>query len=253
MHAFQICGYSKSGKTTLARELIRRLTEKSFSVASLKDIHFKEFQMDTEGKNTFIHAEAGASPVVARGLKETDFLYSRQLDMLEIVSNLSADYLVVEGYDSFPLPKIVCARTKEEADEFIDKRTFAVAGVLSNSVSEYKGFHIFNPLDPEDIEKVLKLIKEKIFKMLPYVDDSCCGRCGLTCTTMVDAIIQGEKKRSDCKLDNTPVQLKIDGKNIPMVPFVQKILRNVVESVASQLKGWKKGKRIEVVIEDSRM
>jgi len=42
------------------------------------------------------------------------------------------------------------------------------------------------------------------------------------------------------------VELYVDGAAVPMVPFVQKILKNAVLGVARELRGFRAGKRIEV-------
>jgi len=249
MFAFQVCGYSKSGKTTVVKNLISLLHETGNKVASIKDIHYEDFQMDSEGKNTFIHAQSGANPVVARGLHETDFLYNYQMDFLQIVSKISADWLVVEGYNSFPLPKIVCGKNDKEVDEFIDGRTFAIAGVLANDKKEYQGKRVFNPLEKGDMAALLTKVRGMVFPLLPYVNDECCGLCGLTCSQMVEAIIRGEKRYEDCVIRKKTIHLRINGKDLPLVSFVQNILRNTVHGVASELKGYEKGKKIEIVID----
>jgi len=250
MYAFQVCGYSKSGKTTLIKELIGRLSKEGFQVASIKDIHHKGFQMDKEGTDTTLHNRAGADPVVARGLKETDYLYNHKMDFLEIMAKLSSDWLVVEGYNEFPLPKIVCGKTESDMDDFLDNRTFAIAGVYSKTRTTYRGFRVFNPLDPVDMNDLMTLIKAKVFRCLPYVDDSFCGLCGLTCSRMVEAIVQGEKAYSDCKTRNTSVHLKIGGEDIPLKGFVQNILRNTLTGMVSELRGWVRGRRIEIVLDE---
>ena len=231
MRCFQICGYTSSGKTTVTTNIIRRLRSKKVQVASLKDICHESFKIDTEGKNTDLHRKAGADPVIARGLTETDFLYGTQMNLPEIARSISADWFVVEGYNSFPLPKIICGKTVEELDEFYDERTFAISGVISNELKEYRGQRIYNPLDQQDMDDLMEKIESTVFSLLPYVDDDCCRRCGLTCSRMVDAIVKGEKNRSDCQLDSAPVTLKVNGNEIPMVPFVQNILKNVVVTV----------------------
>lgn len=250
MYAFQVCGYSKSGKTTLIQELIGRLSNEGLRVASIKDIHHKGFQMDKEGTDTAIHKRAGADPVVARGLKETDYLYNHKMDLLEIVVKLSSDWLIVEGFSDFPLPKIVCGMTESDVNHFLDNRTIAISGVYSKKKSAYRGFPVFNPLDPGDMNELIILVKKKVFPHLPYVDDSSCGQCGLTCSTMVEAIIQGEKKVSDCKVKNTSVHLKIGGKDIPLKGFLQNILQNTLTGMISELKGWEKGQRIEILVDE---
>ena len=47
MYTFQICGYSKSGKTTLIKKLIKQFSDEGFKVASIKDIHFEDFRIET--------------------------------------------------------------------------------------------------------------------------------------------------------------------------------------------------------------
>ena len=249
MNAFQVCGYSKCGKTTLIKELISRFHVGGERVASIKDIHFEDFRMDEPGKNTYVHMEAGANPVVARGMKETDFLYSHRMEFQDIVPRIAADWLMVEGLASFPLPKIVCGKTEKDVDEFLDRRTFAVSGIFAGGRTEYKSLPVFDVNDPEQMLKLVKLIKQKVFPLLPYVGDDCCKLCGLTCGEMVEAIIQGEKTYSDCKIGSDSIRLKIGGRDVAMVPFVQNLLKSNVLAVISELHGWQPGQPVEVFID----
>jgi len=124
MYAVQVAGYHKSGKTTTVKELIKRLKISGHSVASLKDIHFDGFQMDRPNSNTYVHKMGGADPVVASSKNETDFLYYHHMEFLDIVRKISADWLVVEGFKDFPLPKIVCASTVDDLHDFVDQLMF---------------------------------------------------------------------------------------------------------------------------------
>jgi molybdopterin-guanine dinucleotide biosynthesis protein B len=249
MYAVQVCGYHQSGKTTIVKELIKRLKIAGHSVASIKDIHLKGFEIDPPNSNTYIHKLAGADPVIARGETETDFLYYHKMDFLEIARSISADWLVVEGFQNFPLPKIVCAKTEAEVNELLDRRTYAISGIFGNSQKEYRGLPVFNSLAPEQANQLCELTVEKVFPMLPYVDDECCRQCGLTCSKLVEAIIQGEKNYDDCLINRTKVHLSIGERKIPMVPFVQQILKNNMLAVVGELEGWEKDRRIEIVIE----
>ncbi len=250
MYAVQVCGYHNSGKTTTVKELIKRLKKAGLSVASIKDIHLEGFQMDKPNSNTYIHKLAGADLVIARGEKETDFLYYRHMDLSEIITKISADWLVVEGFREFPLPKIVCGKTEAEVDELLDGRTFAISGIISNTKSEYKNFLVFNPLDEQGADQLWELTMAKVFPILPYVDDDCCKLCGLTCSKLVEAIIRGEKTYSDCLINRTKVHLTIGDRKISIVPFVQQILKNNVLAIVGELEGWEMEQRIEVVIEN---
>ncbi len=249
MYALHIVGYHKSGKTTTVRELVKRLKRARYTVATIKDIHREDFELDTPNSNTYIHKQAGADLVVARGENETDFLYYRHMEFLEIAAKISADWLVVEGFKQFPLPKIVCGKTEAELDELIDRRTFAIAGVISNARTEYRDLPVFNVLDARQADELCNLVQSKVFPLLPYIDDECCRRCGSTCAGLVEAIIQGEKTYKDCGLQQSLVRLKIGQRDIPMVPFVQRILKNNILAIASELDGFERDQRIEIIID----
>ena len=72
MKIFSVCGISKSGKTTTIELLIKELIRRGYTVGSFKDIHFEQFAIDNEGTNTYRHKQAGARPVTARGISETE-------------------------------------------------------------------------------------------------------------------------------------------------------------------------------------
>ncbi len=249
MYAVQVCGYHHSGKTTVVTELIKRLKTAGKTVASIKDIHLEGFGLDTPNKNSFLHKTAGANPVIIHATTETDFLYDYPMDLLEIVQKISADWLVIEGFSQFPLPKIICGKTESDLDAFFDRRTIAVSGVISNQKKEYRGLPVFNAQIPEQMSQLFEATVAKVFPLLPYVDEKCCGRCGLTCAQMVEAIIQGEKQYQDCLIHQTQVLLKIGQTDIPIVPFVQKILRNTVLALVSELNGWQPGKKIQITLD----
>ncbi|MDZ7341447.1 MAG: molybdopterin-guanine dinucleotide biosynthesis protein B [candidate division KSB1 bacterium] len=249
MKVFQVCGFHQTGKTTTVSALIQRFKASGNMVASLKDIHFEGFQLEQPNKNTYVHRQAGADLVVARGKQETDFMYSRQFSLPEIASLITADWLVVEGMNHFPLPKIVCGKTEAEVDRFLDRRTFAIAGIIGERLTDYRGLRVFNPLNAESANELWALATRVVFPMLPYVEDDCCRLCGLTCRELVEAIVQGEKSYHDCTINETNVHLKIGGIQIPIVPFVQRVLKNNVLAVVNELKGWQAGKPIEVLID----
>jgi len=60
-----VVGSSNSGKTTAVEALIKGLTKRGYTVASAKHIPDPEFTIDTEGKDTWRYAKAGASSVLS--------------------------------------------------------------------------------------------------------------------------------------------------------------------------------------------
>ena len=92
MKVISICGISDSGKTTTAEHIIKELRRRGYSVGSVKEIHYDQFKMDTEGSNTDRHRRAGSQLVTARGKYETDILFQEKLPIRDILSFYDFDY-----------------------------------------------------------------------------------------------------------------------------------------------------------------
>ncbi len=248
MKVLSVFGISGTGKTTTIENIIRELKKRRYSVGSVKEIHFEEFAIDLEGSNTDRHRKAGAELVTARGFYETDILYPSKLSVDQILRHYHHDYVVLEGVTDRPCPRIVTARTTEEIDQrIVDDYVFAISGQISNALSEYKGIPVINALT--DIGKLVDLIEEKVYDILPDFPAQCCTACGYSCQELGIKILNGEAKREDCILSNGLVKLYLDGDEIEMVPFVQSILGNAVLGVVKELDGYKPGMQIKVRIE----
>ncbi|MBL7095727.1 molybdopterin-guanine dinucleotide biosynthesis protein B [candidate division KSB1 bacterium] len=248
MKVVQVVGYHNTGKTTVVKELVKRLKMGNSKVATIKHIHEKNFELDKQNSNSYVHKKAGADLTIISAGSETDFLYNKPMELLEIACKISADWLIVEGFNQFPLPNIVCGKTEQEVDDFFNKRTLFVSGIISKTKQSYRNLPVLNSMVPDQADQISKLVLKKVFPMLPYVEDKCCNLCGLTCSKMVEAIVQGDKKYEDCLIRQTNVHLKIGGREIQIVPFVQQILENNILALVQELDGWEKGKTIEVKI-----
>jgi molybdopterin-guanine dinucleotide biosynthesis adapter protein len=62
MHRIHIVGRKNSGKTTLVCELIQEFVRRGLRVASIKHTHHQH-ELDTPGKDSWQHREAGAAAV----------------------------------------------------------------------------------------------------------------------------------------------------------------------------------------------
>lgn len=246
MKGFSVIGISSTGKTTTIENIIKELVKRNYTVGTIKEIHFRDFKIDAKGTNTSRHKEAGSNLVTARGHYETDVMYQHKLSINEILNFYDHDYVVMEGVRDTSAPKIVTAYNIEGIEDRIDETTFAISGQISNSMTEYKGIPIINSIT--DVERLVDLIEDKVFELLPDMKDECCQKCGHTCKELSSLILKGKAERSNCRLDNQEVILKINGKEIKMVPFVQKILQNSVEAVAKELDGYSDNGDIEICI-----
>lgn len=246
MKVFSVAGYTKSGKTTTIEQVILELKRRNYSVGSIKDIHFEAFQMDQEGTNTDRHRKAGSELVTARGLNETDVLFQRKLDLYEIARFYAVDYLVVEGIRDSNVPMILTADCEADLEERWNDHVFAVSGKIADKLETYRGLPAISTMD--EPKRLVDLIEEKVFDLLPDFPYECCHACGGTCRELCVSILKGEKQRRDCVLEQSPVRLTVNGNPIPMVPFVQNILKNAVMGVVQELEGFEKEPQVTVEI-----
>ncbi|HHX24904.1 MAG: molybdopterin-guanine dinucleotide biosynthesis protein B [Tepidanaerobacteraceae bacterium] len=246
MKVFSVVGVTKSGKTTTIEQIIKEFIRRGYSVGSVKEIHFEQFAIDKSGTNTDRHRKAGSQPVTARGLNETDILFSKQLSVDEILKFYNHDFVVLEGVTDFNVPKIVCAHNKQEIDERLVPTVFALSGIIAEKLNQYKGLPVFNALN--SIKELVDYIEDKVPHVLPNVPKECCGKCGTSCEEMLIDIINGKRKRSECVIDKGDVKLFIGDEEIKMVPFVKDVLAGTVKGFLSNLKGYEKDKEITIKI-----
>jgi molybdopterin-guanine dinucleotide biosynthesis adapter protein len=241
MKVLSIAGFSQSGKTTLTVNLIKELRKRGYSVSSIKDIHFDDFTMETPGSNTWKHWEASEDTVFAHSHSETYQIWHRSLSLKEMLSHLDTEWVIVEGMKDAPLPRIICAESEGDLTKLIDGTVIAVSGKIAESEKEYKALSILH--SERDIRKIADIAEQKVFDVLPLSDPECCTLCGMNCSEMVSAILKGDKKRDDCQTDrNQGIKVFQDGQEIVMVPFVQKVLKSIIDGFLSNLRGYKKGK-----------
>jgi molybdopterin-guanine dinucleotide biosynthesis protein B len=247
MKVFSVAGYSKSGKTATVTSLISELKARGYSVAAIKDIHFEDFTMEREGSDSWQFQQRGAETVFARGLKETYLIRPERITLSAMLDLLQADWVIVEGMKNEPLPKIVCAENEKQLAELVDDNVFAISGKISVKLPEYRKLPVINSLSNPG--ELADLVEQRVFRVLPLAKDECCSKCGLNCYRMVGEILAGRKQREDCRTDhNQIISLKIAGKQIQLVPFVQEILRDLIIAFVKNLRGYKKGK-IEITLE----
>lgn len=105
-----ICGWKKSGKTTLTVRLIEEFTRRGHHVVSIKHAHH-EFQVDDGPTDSARHRTAGSREICIVGGKRWAIIH--QLDnepepnLEEVIAWMSpADIIIVEGYKSAAIPKI---------------------------------------------------------------------------------------------------------------------------------------------------
>ncbi len=243
MRAVAFVGFKKSGKTTAVEAVSRVLKERGYRVAIAKSMHA---DFDREGSDTWRFSRI-ADTVVVRA-HDTDALLFKAKDINALFSMVSADFLLLEGFKSIKhVPKVICARKEEDVRELNDGLAMAVSGVIAGErVEEIDGLPVIDAT--KEPEKLADLVERRAF-MLPNID---CGMCGFKCAEMAEMIVSGEKTLKDCVvLSSKPkVTVKIDGQVLPMKDWVQELVEKTIRGMLSSMKGYREGKRIEIVIRE---
>lgn len=141
-----IVGRSHSGKTTLIVRLVKELKLRGYKVATIKHSHHS-FELDTEGKDSWWHTQAGADAVVVVSRTMTGIIRwtDRESPLSEIINRYlkDMDIIVIEGYKTEAIPKIEVFRT-EVSTELVckdDKNLIAVIGDKNPEI-DIPFFHI---------------------------------------------------------------------------------------------------------------
>lgn len=128
-----IVGRSNSGKTTLIIKIVKELKSRGYKVATIKHSHHNP-DLDTKGKDTWWHTQAGADVVIIASQKMTGILRRtpKEPSLIEIVNTYlqDMDIVVIEGYKTEAIPKIEVFRT-EISTELVckgDKNLLAIVG-----------------------------------------------------------------------------------------------------------------------------
>lgn len=246
MRAISVNGTSNSGKTTVSMAIIQGLRHRGYRVGSVKEIHHKNFTIDPDANaDTRLHKAAGSQLVTARALRETDILHQYKLPIEEILRCYDHDFVILEGVDDCNVPRIITAHNEGEIAERVDCRAIAVSGVFANANSgKILGMPIFNVR--KDAEALVDFVEKRAFEPLPSFDADCCSQCGYSCREMAGMIAWQKASRDDCVLCAQGTELIIDGEPVPMVPFVQNILKNAVLGIAKELRGFKDNGTFEI-------
>jgi len=225
-----VVGGSNSGKTTAVEAIIKGLTKKGYNVASAKHIPEPKFTIDTEGKDTWSHAKAGASTVLSVAPNELTTIKkvdTKKYTLDQIVAEFpdEVDVIILEGFKSLveqdmTIPKIVATKTVTETSEALER---------------YKNILAFIGHIPE----------QKVETEIPFVDALKEPEKLVDLVHNNVAVLVERKRKREEK-----IIIQVDEKILPLGDFVQDIVRNSVLAMVASLKGVKiKGEeKVSIVI-----
>jgi len=236
--ALSVTGFHGVGKTRVVVAIVRELTRRGYRVGTVKHIPEKDFTIDQRDKDTWAHAHAGAKLVVALAPNEFAKIEKRSARLEEVLAGLHGlDFVVVEGFKGFSgLAKVVVAKDESEFGRLADEFTIACVGLKGLSVPTFS----FG-----QAKKLADVVEQKAYPPMLGLD---CKQCGLeSCDKFAAAVVSGEKRWNACVAAHGKVTVLVDGRQIPLNAFAQKILSGMVQGMISSLKG-AKGEQIEVKV-----
>ncbi|NWF94470.1 MAG: molybdopterin-guanine dinucleotide biosynthesis protein B [Syntrophaceae bacterium] len=209
-----IVGKSDSGKTTLIEKLVPELSRRGYRVATVKhDIH--GFEVDREGKDSWRHKQAGAHTVVIASPNKVALIrdVERDLTLDEIREKLiqDVDLILSEGYKKDVQPKIEIFR-KGKHEELLCTKEDNLVAIVSDKEFDVGVSCFF--LD--DVKGVADFIEKKFLRLK--------AEEGIT--------------------------LKVNGRNVPLKPFIRDFLSGSIKGMVRSLKGCENPQKIEIQIEE---
>ena len=110
MRVIGLAGWSGAGKTTLLTRLIPEFANRGIAVSTIKHAHHA-FDLDTPGKDSWAHREAGASEVLISSARRWALLHELrdepEAKLPELLARLSpVNLVIVEGFKRDPHAKL---------------------------------------------------------------------------------------------------------------------------------------------------
>jgi molybdopterin-guanine dinucleotide biosynthesis protein B len=171
MRLIAVVGGKRSGKTTAVEALVRGLVKHGYKVATVKHVSQKNFTIDTQGKDTWRHAKAGAciTTTVASNemaiTRKGDTSCYKIKDIIKTFKN-EVDITIFEGFRKLvgqkkSIPKIVAIKSAEEALEMSKqfKPIIAFVGPFNTKDLNLPAPHIDILTNPE---KLVRLVLDTI-------------------------------------------------------------------------------------------
>lgn len=96
-------------------------------------------------------------------------------------------------------------------------------------------------IDYEDIYR-------KTFNLLPQRTAEECGKCGMDCRRLAEAILRGEKREENCYYASSSVEVKLGGRLIELSEFPSSIIKGAITGLVSSLKGYNDKEDISIKV-----
>jgi len=169
MKIIDVAGLKKSGKTTIVENIVKELTTRGYKVGTIKKIHIPSFTIDTEGKDTFRHKNAGAEFVISLAPEEVALIKTlngpRELASILQMVPKETDFLICEELNEVhnDIKYIIALKNLDNLEQTMKVRSIgdniiAISGVVANSEVTHEKYPIINVTTLEGKKKIVDLI-----------------------------------------------------------------------------------------------
>ncbi|WP_148253849.1 molybdopterin-guanine dinucleotide biosynthesis protein B [Aidingimonas lacisalsi] len=152
-----IAAWSGTGKTTLLERLLPVLRERGMHVAVIKHAHH-QFDVDQPGKDSHRLRQAGAAPMLVASrtrfalmMETPDQDEPDLLSLINQVRSLRPDLVLIEGFKSWPVPKLELHRVSLGKDMLAMSDTWVRAVACDAVVPVPAGVEL---LDLDDLDAI---------------------------------------------------------------------------------------------------
>ncbi len=229
---------SGSGKTYVGTKLVEYLKRRGYKVGVVKhSVH----PLILEGKDTSRYLDVGADVVIASS-KGILISYVKPWvdDLRKALEIIESPIVIVEGFRTSDIGDTAAIiRNVDELEELINSKNIRLDIIISDdddAIKEAvsKGLNAFRF---NDLKPFYTWVEEKALKsVVDLLPQSNCGLCGYSdCKSLATAYLMGVKTYCVNMIHN--VRLIVNGSEVQLNPFVEKMIASVIEGLISPLKG----------------
>lgn len=217
MKGVAIVGDHNTGKTTLGKRILKYLRKKNYKVLVVKHMpHTKYFSDPTKDTEQYFES----SDLVVAEKEDSYVIYHRDRltphKLFALARSLYIDFLLYEGTPrGIFVPWIKVGTGKGD--------------------SPYTMWCLENPssLSEEEIITLVDDILDKAWEIPMMLN---CGKCGVeTCREYIERVLSRED--ISCVLWHSRLRIIVDGREIPLVPFIDGLYSSVMDALVKNLKG----------------
>ena len=100
----------------------------------------------------------------------------------------------------------------------------------------------------ESAEPDYAAIYRNTFHLLPQKTEEECGRCGMDCRRMAEAILKGDRRENECYYASGRIEITVDGRPLKVGKFPAEMIEGSLRGLLASMKGYRENSDILIRI-----